>query len=443
MDVLGFILKKTKISSNREKVVRNVYWAVLGKVVNIVCGLLVGVLVARYLGPEQFGLMNYVISYVMLFSVLAKFGMENIAVRELARNHDDKDTILGTLLSIRFVFAIITVLIIGGTLWWFESDLNTTVLVLIYSISLILTSLDVIRQYFTSIVKNEYVVKTEISRTLIGSAVKAVLLIAHCSLIWFIIASTLEFALIGGGFILSYRKLVGPLRVWRFDKSVAGLLLRESFPMLLSGTALLIYQKVDAIMIRNMLDDVAVGLFSVASKLTELSIFVPFVIAQSIAPLLVRTHREDLALYLKKRQQFVDVMVWSAIAIALLMCLLAAPVISILYGAEYHAAIPVLQIMSWKTVATALANVSGQIIIIEQVQRYVGIRNLIGCLVCVLLNYILIPVWGIMGSAISSVITVFFAGYFSHFFIKSFWFLIPIQTRSIFLGWKVLLMKSR
>lgn len=429
-------MNKTRLSSNRKKVVKNVYWAVLGKVVNIVCGLLVGVMVARYLGPEQFGLMNYVISYVMLFSVFATFGLDGIEIRELAKNHDNKDTILGTAFVLRLSFACATVLLVIGTLWCFESDAETSLLVMIYSLSLVFGAFNVIRNYFTSIVLNEYVVKTEISRTLIGSVIKGGLLLSHCSIIWFIVASTFDFMLVGGGFLLSYQKLAGSLRAWRFNASMARMLVRESFPMLLSGTAIIIYQKIDAVMIRNMLDTASVGQFSVAAKLTELSIFVPLVIAQSIAPLLVKAHQEDPIRYKEKRQQFADIMVWSAIAMALTMSLLAYPVIYLLYGTEYMSAVPVLQIMAWKTVSAALANVSGQIIIIEHLQRYAVLRNLIGCLVCVSLNYLLIPIWGIVGSAISTIITVACAGYFAHLIIKPYNFLVPIQSKALVLGWR-------
>ncbi|MBC8378500.1 MAG: flippase [Planctomycetes bacterium] len=442
MNFLDKILHKAKLSPNRLKVLVNVYWAVLGKIVNIISGLLVGILVARYLGPDKFGLMNYVISYVTLFSVLAAFGLNNIEIRELSKHNAIKETLLGTAFTIRLVFAVSAILLILVTLLIFESDAFTFTMVMVYSLSLILSSLNVIRNYFTSIVLNEYVVKTEISRTVIGAGIKVVLLLNHCSLAWFIAASTFDFVLIGGGYLYSYQKKGGPVRAWTFDFTVARMLIIESFPLLLSGTAVIIYQKIDAVMIRNMMDNASVGQFSVASKITELAIFIPMVIAQTVTPLLVKAHQEDLARYHAKRQQFMDIMVWSAIAMATAMSAIAAPAIRILYGEKYLGAIPVLQIMAWKAVFMALFSASGQMILIENLQRFVAVRNVIGCIVSVGLNYVLIPVWGIVGSAVATVLTMAFSGYISHFFIKPYRYLIPLQTKALLFGWKRLLHSS-
>jgi O-antigen/teichoic acid export membrane protein len=436
MKLIDRILSKTRLSANRRKVVANVFWAVSGKVVKIISGLLVGIMVARYLGPDQFGLMNYVISYVTLFTVFSTFGLDGIEIRELSKNNEDKDTILGTAFTLRLIFALATILLVLATLRRFESDKYTFAMVMAYSLSLIFMTLNVIRNYFTSIILNEYVVKTEISRTIIGSVIKVVLLLNHCSLTWFIVASTFDFLLIGGGYLYSYRKKVGSILSWRFDASVAKLLTRASFPLLLSGTAVVVYQKINAIMIRNMMDNAAVGQFSVAAKITELGVFIPLVIAQSVTPLLVKAHQEDAKRYREKCQQFMDIMVWSSIIMALFLSLLANPVIRFLYGEQYAAAIPVLQIMAWRTVFMALSSSSAQMIIIENLQRYAVMRNLVGLVVSVGLNFLLIPKWGVVGSAFAMVATMAFAGYFSHFAIRPYHYLVPMQTKAIFLGWR-------
>jgi O-antigen/teichoic acid export membrane protein len=435
MTLIDKFFKKIKLSVNQEKVVRNVYWAVTGKVVNIASGLFVGILVARYLGPEQFGLMNYIISYVTLFSVVAVFGLDQIEIRELASDRSNRDAVLGTAFGLRICFAVLAVLLILSTLFLFESDRFTFTMVLVYSVSLLLSSLNVIRNYFTSIVLNEYVVKTEISRTIVGAIIKVFLLINHCDLSLFIIASAFDFVLISAGYLISYRNKVGSVFLWNFKFSVAKMLIRESFPLLLSGAAIIIYQKIDSVMIRNMLSNEHVGQFAVASKIVELGIFIPMIIAQTVSPLLVRLHKQDIDKYVERRQQFLDAMVWSAVLVSLILSIGASVGINMLYGSKYMHAVPVLRIMAWKTLFAALFFGSGQLIIIEGLQRYAVLRNMMGCLICITLNYLLIPMWGIVGSAIATILTLSFSGYFSHFIIKPYRYLVLLQTKALCFGW--------
>lgn len=436
MSIINSVLQKINLTGNRKKVLKNVYWAVLGKIVNVLSGLFVGILVARYLGPDNFGLMNYVISYVTLFSILSNFGLDNIEIRELAKNPEKTNIVMGTAFRLRLFFALIAISLVFITLLIFESDRFTFIMVMVYSLSLLLSTLNVIRNYFTSIVLNEYVVKTEIFRTIIGAGAKVILLLYKAPLEWFILASTFDFLLVASGYLLSYRKNTGDIIKWTFNKEIAKFLIKESFPMLLSGAAIIIYQKIDLIMIRNMIDNASVGQFAVASRITDLAIFMPMVIAQTVTPLLVKLHEENYDLYIEKRKQFIDFMLWGAILMAILMTLFAKPAITILFGDKYLLAIPVLHIIAWKVIFVSLFNATGQIIIIEGIQKFAAIRNVVGCFVSVLLNLILIPKLGIIGSAWAIIATLSFSGYFSHFFIKPYQFLFKLETESILKGWK-------
>ena len=87
--MLKRLLKKYVSSSYKQKIYSNLFWSLNGKIVNLLGSLFVGILVTRYLGPEQFGLMNYVISYVMLFQILASFGLDSIEIREEARSKQE------------------------------------------------------------------------------------------------------------------------------------------------------------------------------------------------------------------------------------------------------------------------------------------------------------------------------------------------------------------
>ncbi len=421
------------------KVFRNLYWAVIGKVITLLGTLLVGIFVARYLGPEQFGVMNYIISYVALFQILATFGLDQIEIREESKSEKDRDVILGTAFTLKCIFAFLTIVAVVGTVFLFETDRFTQIMIIVYSLSIVMNSFGVIRNYFTSIVWNEYIVKTEIYRTLIGAVVKVTLLLLHTSLVWFILALLLDAFLLASGYYVSYRTKIDKLSLWRFDKQWAKYLIKQAFPLLLSSAAVLIYQRIDQIMIGNMIDKASVGQFSVAGNFIAVLLLVPTIIAQTIAPVLIRVKGQDKVAYEKKAQLCINVTLWGCILLAILFSVCSLILIRYTFGVDYLAAVPVLQIMSFKTIGAALSTTSGQLIIIDHQQKNVVIRNLVGCMVCIGLNFVLIPIYGIIGAAWVAVVTPLISGWLVHLFIPNYRYLLKYQNKAILLGWKDLL----
>ncbi|MBO8440453.1 MAG: flippase [bacterium] len=436
MSLLDRITSRLNISETKRKIFRNLYWAVMGKTVSLFGSLFVGILVARYLGPEQYGLMNYVISYVALFQIFASFGMDNIEIREMSRQDADTDVILGTAFRIKLVLALITMALVIGTAIIFESDHFTVVMIALYSVSIILNRFTVIRNYFTSIVWNEYIVKTEISRTIIGAAIKIALLLIKAPLWAFIAATTFDFALLSAGYVMAYRTKIGSMSLWRYDSTIAKYLLKQSFPMLLTSAAVLIYQRIDQVMIGKLLDNTSVGIFSVAVRLVEIVVFIPTIMSQTITPILVRIKERDEQRYHIKSQMFMNVTLWLCIIISILLSLCSSLVIYCTFGKQYSESVPILRVLAFKASAVALSYTAGQMIIIEKLQKYAVIRDVFGCIVCVLLNYFLLPIYGVIAASYVAIIANLAAGYFADIFIPKYRHIFTCQCRAILLGWK-------
>ena len=449
MNLIDKILTRLHLSETKQKVVRNLFWAVTGKVVTLLGSLLVGIFVARYLGPEQYGLMNYVVSFVALFQVFASFGLDNIEIREESKCKGtgekgrvpgtEANTILGTAFGLKLIFAGITMLLVILTAWLFEADTFTKWMITLYSLSMIMNTFGVIRNYFTSIVWNEYIVKTEISRTIIGALIKVVLLLLHAPLAWFIAASLFDTILIAGGYLLSYRKQIASPRLWTFDLPTAKYLIKESFPLLLSGAAVVVYQKIDQVMIGNMIDKANVGYFSVASAFVGVLMFVPITIIDTYMPIVSKAWHTDIELYKVQNQRFMNLTVWCAIVCAVLVSLLSYPLVRCTYGEQYIAAVPILQVLSFKVVSIAISYVAGNMIIVEGLQRWAIIRDLVGCVVCVVLNYFFLPRFGAVAAAWIAIASNLAAGYLSSLFIPAYRHTMICQTKSVLFGWRDML----
>lgn len=424
------------ISESKKKVLKNIILAIIGKCVSLLGVLIIGIVVARYLGKEQYGLMNYIISYVAIFQVFADFGLDYIQIREESRNKDLRDVIIGTTFFLKLLFAGIMLAAIVLTTFLFETDSSIKLYIMIYSVSVLLNTSWVARNHFTSIVWNEYIVKTEISRTIIGIIIKVSLVLLCFPFVYFIISLVIDSALLASGYIISYHKKIDTIWKWRFDKKLALHMTKQSFPLLLSGAAIIMYNRIDQLMIGNMLNNGELGLYSVAVRFTELLVFVPTIISQTVSPILITAREEYPQNYERLSSVFMNVTVCVCTIIAICTSLASFHIIYYTYGSTFIAAAPVLAILSFRIIGDALSQTSGQLIIIEGIQKYVSIRNVTGCFFCVILNYLLIERYGIKGAAVVSVITIIVSGTLSNFVIPTYRKFFYKQVKSIVWGWK-------
>ena len=429
----------SKLSGNKGKVAQNVVWAISGKLANMAGALFVGILVARYLGPKNYGLLNYVISYVIIFSTIADFGMPLIEVRELSRDSDNHRKILGTAFFCHISFAFVAYSILCLTLWVSDADSFTSLMIMVYGLTLFTQSFNVIRNYFTSIIENKYVVKSEMARVAIGAVIKIVLLWMKMPIEYFIVAQLFDTVLVSSGYIISYKTKGFSILEWTFDKQFAKYLLRESFPLVLSGAAVVIYQRIDQVMIGNMIDKESVGYFATAGKFLDLILFLPIIITQTVVPLVIQAKDKGKEEYIKKQKQMVGIVVWIAILLTIACSLSSYWLVYFTYGENYLQAVSVLQIMAWKTLGMALSSSAGQIIIIERIQKWAVLKNVLGCFCCVILNYIFLPTFGIKGAAFITIVTTLVAGWFGNLLIPSYRPIFKLQTYGVFCGWKELI----
>ena len=428
-------MKKPQISEKKKRALTNIAWAISGKIVSLTGVLVVGIIVARYLGKEQYGIMNYVISFVAIFQVFADFGLDFIQIREESKHPAHKDKIIGTTFTLKLFFAILTLLAILIITTLSEHDGRIRCYIMIYALSVILNTSWVSRNHFTSIVWNEYVVKTEISRTLIGMAIKIAFVLLHLPLIWFIVSLVIDSILLAVGYTASYIRKIDSIRKWNFDRDLAVFMLKQSFPLLLSGAAIVLYNRIDQMMIGKMIDQSHLGVYSVAVRFTELLVFVPTIIAQTISPILVEVRQKDAARYEELSRVFMNVTVSVCILLAIFTSLLSYPIVRFTFGRMYIEAASVLSILAFKVVGDALSQTSGQLMIIEGIQKYASIRNIIGCVTCVGLNLIFISRYGIHGVAYVAIITILVSGTLADFIIPSYRKIFYKQIKAICVGW--------
>ena len=203
-------------------------------------------------------------------------------------------------------------------------------------------------------------------------------------------------------FAYHYQKVGGFFRY--FDSVTAKQMLRNSWPLIFSGLVVMIYMRIDQIMIKEMLGEREVGLYSAAVRISEMWYFIPVIITNSIFPSIVNAKNVSEELYKIRLQRLYTLMVWAAIAIALPMTFVSEWLVTLLYGEAYREAGPVLMIHIWTGVFVSLGVASGAWLINQNLQLFAFYRTFIGAVINVILNLFLIPIYGMIGAAIATVI---------------------------------------
>ncbi|MFH1360101.1 MAG: flippase [Candidatus Omnitrophota bacterium] len=397
----------------------NTSWLIGERILRIIVFVFVGAYVARFLGPDQYGVLNYAISFVALFSALAAAGLDSILVRELIRHVDKRDEILGTSFILRLLGSIIVFFIIALLTRFTKDDQTTNSIILIITGGLIFQSFNVLDYYFQSQVLSKNVVFAQIIQLIISSILKLVLIFLKAPLLWFAYIILLDSVLLASGLIFNYlRKSLSFLR-WKINWKLSLSLMKDAWPLVLSGIAISIYMKIDQVMIKHMIGDASVGIYAVAVRLSEVWYFIPTLICGSLFPAILNSKKTSIDLYHRRLQELYALMFWIAVVVAIPGTLFAVPIIKILFGAPYLESVSVLRIYIWSSIFVFLGVANGKYLISENYTRIAFLRTSVGMISNVLLNLVLIKYYGIIGAAIATVISYFIATFFIVFIAKT------------------------
>jgi len=389
------------------------------KILRMGVALFVGVWIARYLGPEQFGLLSYAQSFVFLFTAIATLGLDGIVVRELVKDETQRDVLLGTAFGLKLIGAILILPVLAVAVQLTGNDDYTNLLVFITASATIFQSFNVIDFYYQSRVLSKYVALANTITLALSSFIKIALLLNEAPLIAFALMAVFDYAVLAIGLIVYYKKSSHlQLLNWRFEWSMAKSLLKDSWPLILSGLVISVYMKIDQVMIKEMLNAEAVGQYSAAVRLSEAWYFIPTAIAVSLFPAIVNAKQAGVTPYLERLQRLYTLMVWLAITIALPMTFLSDWIVMFLYGNDYARAGNALMIHTWAAVFVFLGVAFSKFLIAENLVKKAFYRTFAGAVANVFLNYILIPIYGISGAAVATLLSQAVANLFYDIFDK-------------------------
>lgn len=370
----------------------------------MILSFFVSILTARYLGPSDYGVINYVNAYVVFFTSLCTLGINSVIIKDFVDNPQEQGETIGTSLAMRFVSSFLSAIMIVCIVRIIDYDEPQTVIAAaLCSISLIFQVLDTFNYWFQS----RYESKVTSIATFVAYSATALyriaLLILQKNVEWFAFATSIDYIVLGAIFFYSYKKHNGQKLSVSINKGKS--LLGRSYHYILSGMMVAIYGQTDRLMLKQMLDEASVGYYSLASSVNLLWVFVLQAIIDSMYPTIINLYGKDKNQFERKNRQLYTIVIYTSMVAAVCFVFFAPLVIRVLYGEAYLPAVTPLRIITWYTIFAYLGVARNAWIVCENRQKYLKYMYLSAAIINIILNYFMIPVWGASGAALASLIT--------------------------------------
>ncbi len=386
------------------KVLKNISWILAGRIFYMFLSFIVGLLSARYLGPSNYGLIGYATAYTTFFTSICSLGINSIIVKEFIDNPEKEGEIIGTTIVLKLISSFLSLLtIIGISFLVDKGDYLATIIVFLYSISIMFNVFETFKYWFQSKLQSKYV---ELSSTIayIAMAIyKIILLVTGKSVKWFALSNSIEFIVIAILLYYIYKRKKGPKL--SFSKDQSKNILKKSYHFIISGMMIALYNSTDKFMLKQMVNETEVGYYSTAITIASLSGILLSAIITSVTPVIMELHNKNKHEYERKNKQLYATVFYISLIISLFITLFSNLIINLLYGEKYAASIEVLRVLTWYTAFSYLGVARDPWVVCENLQNFLKYIY-IPCAICnIVLNYFMIPSLGATGAALASLIT--------------------------------------
>jgi O-antigen/teichoic acid export membrane protein len=394
----------------------NTSWMFAEQILRMVAGLLVGIWVARYLGPEQFGMFSYAVAFASIFISIAKLGLDGIVVRELVREPSHRDLYLGTAFWLKLGGAFVTLAAIALAIQLTSNDRTTNLYIFIIASGSIFQSFEVIDFYFQSRVLSKFVSICKLAQLLISSLLKLYLIITGADLIWFVLISLVDQISLALSLYIAYRyqKIGNFYR--HFDWITAKILLRNSWPVIFAGFVLMIQARIDQVMLKEMVGNAELGYYSSAMRLIESFSFVPMILTSSLFPAIVNAKKVSIELYKDRLFNLYRLMMLLFLLASIPVYFFGEQIVIFLYKDAYAPAGQLFSLMAIRLFFANYGVARGAYLMTENLMTYSMITMIVGALVNLLLNYFWIPSYHSIGAIWASVASFFVTTFVIDFF---------------------------
>ena len=411
----------------RHKVVKNAGWIIGGRIVHMLCAVIVSLLTARYLGPSNYGLINYALSYTTFFYAICSLGINSIIVKVFVDDPSKEGEALGTTIVLQGIASLCSSLMIIGIVALLDGDEPLTIVVTaLCTIGLFFQVFDIYRYWFQAHFQSKFAASSSTIAYALTAGYRVFLLVYAKPVQWFALATAIDYFLVAVLLFIFFKKQGGPKL--SFSITQAKQLLRMGLPFVIAGVMVAIYGSTDKFMLKQMVGEAAVGYYSTAMSLCNMWVFVLSAIIDSMNPLIMKSRETDFANYEKQNKILYTIVFYVAVVVSVFFVIGAKWAVVLLYGEEYLPSIMPIRVLTWYVAFSYLGVARNVWIVSENKQRYITPIYAGAAITNVVLNFIFIPFLGVTGAAIASLITQMSTIFVFPLFIK------PIRRNTVLLA---------
>ncbi|GAB3247781.1 flippase [Larkinella harenae] len=400
-------IKVQNLSTTVRKGFANAGWVFFDRIFRMATALLVGVWSARYLGPSQFGLLNFASVFPTALTSLAGLGLANVLITEIVRNKEyPENQLLGTGFFLRLLAGTVSFLGITLVVHTLYNDQPVLQAMILFTSSvLICQSLDVIDLHFQSRVKARLSVVAKSVAFALSTVLRVYFLANQFSLVAFSSVVFVEVSLSALILVVIYNRQEDQhILKWRFNSRLARHLLSLSWPLMITDFFIFIYMRCDQFMLKELATDVELGKFSAALRLSEVWYFIATAITSSFYPTIVNLKTQSEEAFQRAYRRLLSLLIFISILIALFITLAAPYLTAFLYGQQYTGVDDILVIHIWSAVFVFMGSGSSYWFLLHNKQRLLLVKTISGAVVNILLNFVLIPRYGAVGTSIATLV---------------------------------------
>ncbi len=401
-----FLARRLAGRATLQQALDNSAWLFADQLVRMAAGLLVGIWIARYLGPEQYGWLNYATAVIGTVTALTSLGLNSVVVREIAHAPAAAREWLGAAFFLKSLGGVAGFLLcLGVAAVQPAVTAATRPLIVLVALGLLFQGLEVYDVYFQAKGESRVSAWVRICACVLVNLVKAGLILGHASLALLAATATLELAIAAAGWLFAGAKAGQTIGSFRVARARVLTLLRESWPLALSGLAIYVQAYADQLVIALFLGGAQLGEYSAALRLVAVFGFVPMVLQTVASPEITRARRDDAALYRRRLYDFYRLMFGLFIVTAGPMIVAGPWVITRLFGASYAGAAVLVPLLAFRLFFTNLGVARSVFITNESLFRFALLTALAGAVVNLACNVWWVPRWGARGAILASFVS--------------------------------------